>query len=98
MLYPNNAGSRFDMDYYLNKHMPMVAARLGAALKGMTVDQGWSGGQPGSEAAFRAIASLSFDSREAFEQSFGPHAAEIQGDIPRYTDIVPILQVSEVRL
>jgi uncharacterized protein (TIGR02118 family) len=79
VLYPNNAGSTFDMDYYLSKHMPMVAARLGAALKGMTVDQGLSGGQPGSEAAYRAVASLSFDSVDAFQQAFGLHAAETPG-------------------
>lgn len=77
VLYPNNPGSTFDMDYYLSKHMPMVRERMGAALKGMTVDQGLSGGQPGTDAAFRVLATLMFDSMEAFERAFGPAAAEI---------------------
>ena len=98
VLYPNNSGSTFDMDYYLTKHMPMVGARLKPALKSMTVDNGISGAQPGTGAANRVITTLSFDSMETFESAFIPHAAEIQGDIPRFTNIVPTVQISEVKL
>jgi uncharacterized protein (TIGR02118 family) len=98
VLYPHNSGSTFDMDYYLGKHMPMVKEKLGGALLAMTVDQGLSGGQPGTAAAFRVVASLSFDSAEAFERAFLPAAAEIQGDIPHYTNIAPIIQISDVKL
>ena len=31
ILYPNKLGSWFDMDYYLNIHMPMSIAKLGSA-------------------------------------------------------------------
>ena len=86
------------MDYYVNKHMPMVQQKLGAALKGVTVDQGLSGGQPGSEPAYRAIGILLLDSVEAFERAFTPHAAEIMADIPRYTNIAPTIQISEVKM
>ena len=98
VIYPNNPGSTFDMDYYLSKHMPMLRERMGAALKGMTVDQGVSGGQPGTQAANRVITALMFDSVEAFERAFGPLAGEIQADIPRYTNIAPTLQISEVKM
>ena len=98
VLYPNNSGASFDMDYYLSKHMPMVQQKLGAALKGMTVDQGLNGGLPGTEPAQRVIASLLFDSAEAFERAFTPVSAEIMGDIPRYTNIAPVIQVSEVKM
>jgi uncharacterized protein (TIGR02118 family) len=98
VLYPNQSDASFDMNYYLSKHMPMVREKLGAALKGMTVDQGLSGGLPGTEAAHRVIASLLFDSAEAFERAFLPAAAEIQGDIPRYTNIAPVIQISEVKM
>jgi hypothetical protein len=30
VLYPNTAGCKFDMGYYLDKHMPMVQQKLGA--------------------------------------------------------------------
>ena len=49
-------------------------------------------------AAFRAIAALVFDSMEAFERAFTPFAGEIQADIPRYTNIAPTIQISEVKL
>ena len=98
VIYPNNSGSTFDMDYYLTKHMPMVRERLGATLKGMTVDHGIAGGQPGTEAPHRVITTLRFESAEAFQNAFLPHAAEIQGDIPRFTNIVPTVQISEVKL
>ncbi len=98
VIYPNNAGGTFDMEYYLSKHIPMVRQKMGAALKGMTVDHGLSGGQPGTEAAYRVIATMLFDSVDTFQGAFGPVAAEIQGDIPNYTNIAPTVQVSEVKL
>ena len=98
VLYPDKAGSTFDMEYYLGTHMPMLRKKMGAALKGMTVDQGLSGGQPGTTAANRVIATLMFDSLEAFERAFGPLAGEIQADIPHYTNIAPTIQISEVKM
>ena len=40
VFYPNNEGSKFDMNYYCNTHMPMVRQKLGAACKGAAVEQG----------------------------------------------------------
>jgi uncharacterized protein (TIGR02118 family) len=33
---------------------------------------------------------------ESFQAAFGRHAKEIQADIPNYTDLSPVLQISEV--
>jgi uncharacterized protein (TIGR02118 family) len=33
---------------------------------------------------------------EAFQAGFGPHAQEIMADIPNYTDLTPVIQISEV--
>ena len=38
VFYPNNEGCRFDMDYYCNSHIPMVREKLGADLKGVSVE------------------------------------------------------------
>ena len=36
------------------------------------------------------------ESPATFQAAFGPHAAEILADIPNYTDLQPVLQISEV--
>ena len=42
VLYPNDEGKTFDMEYYCNKHIPMVREKLGAACKDVDVDYGES--------------------------------------------------------
>jgi uncharacterized protein (TIGR02118 family) len=98
VLYPNNAGSKFDIDYYCNSHIPMVRQKLGPACKGVAVEQGMSGATPESQPAFIAMGHLYFDSTGDFQTAFGPHAAAIMADIPNYTDIQPTIQISEVKI
>ena len=98
VLYPDGAGKKFDIDYYCNRHIPMVREKLGAAVKGAAVEHGLSGGAPGSRPAYVAMGHLYFDSVEAFQAAFGPHAPAIMADIPNYTDIEPVIQLSEVKL
>jgi uncharacterized protein (TIGR02118 family) len=96
VIYPNSDGKSFDMDYYCNKHVPMVLQLMGDACKGSAIEAGLSGIEPGSPAPYRAMGHLYFDSVAAFAESLGPHAAVISGDIPNYTDIQPLVQISEV--
>lgn len=98
VLYPNSAGSRFDMAYYLASHIPMVRQKLGPALKGVAVEQGLGGAEPGTPPAYAARRHLLFDSVEASQRAFGPHAEAIVGDIPNYTNTQPAIQVSEIKL
>ena len=39
-----------------------------------------------------------FDSVDDFMAAFLPHAAELKGDMPSYTDIETVIQVSEVAI
>jgi uncharacterized protein (TIGR02118 family) len=99
VLYPNQEGAKFDMSYYLGKHIPMVKKLLGAALKGVVVEQGIGGGVPGSKPTYAVVGHLRFDSAESFQAAFGPHAATIQGDVRNYSGgIEPVIQMSEVKL
>ncbi len=98
VFYPNEEGKRFDMDYYCKNHIPMVRNKLGDQCKGVAVEQGLGGGEPGSQPAYVAMGHLYFDSVEAFQAAFGPHAEAIMGDIPNYTDIRPTVQISEVKI
>ena len=98
VLYPQQDGSRFDMAYYCQTHIPMVREKLGAACKGASVEQGLRGGAPGSLPAYVALGHLLFDTIESFQMAFAPHASTIMADIPNYTTIQPIIQISEVKM
>jgi uncharacterized protein (TIGR02118 family) len=98
VLYPNGPGSRFDMDYYLRKHMPMVQQRLGAPVRRIAVEQGLAGGASGKPPPFLAAGHLHFDSLESFQSAFAAHAGPILADVPNYTNTQPVIQISEVKL
>lgn len=96
ILYPNGEGKTFDMDYYSTKHMPMIASLLGDSLKRYEIDKGIAGRTPNDAIPYLAIGYLYFDKLSAYQNSFRPHAEKIRGDVPNYTNIQPILQISEV--
>jgi uncharacterized protein (TIGR02118 family) len=96
VMYPNKEGARFDHSYYRDKHMPLVKDRLGEACKFYTVDKGLAGGAPGAPATYVGMCHIFVDSIEAFQAGMGKHGKEILGDIPNYTDIAPVIQISEV--
>jgi uncharacterized protein (TIGR02118 family) len=98
VLYPNTAGSHFDIRYYCDTHIPLVRRLLRPALQGVAVEHGIAGATPGSPAPYLVIGELQFDSVEAFQSAFGPHSQEILSDVPRYTNIQPVIQISEMKL
>jgi len=98
VLYPNREGTKFDTEYYLNRHIPMLRQLLGSALEGVSVERGISGEEPESPAPYVITCHLLFDSVQAYQTSFGPHAQQIIEDIPKYTDSQPLIQIGEVRL
>ncbi len=98
IFYPNTDGGRFDLEYYLHTHMPMAMEKLGLSLKGVSIEHGVSGAQPGTRPAYIVMCNYTFDSAEAFLAAFMPHAQTLQGDIPNYTDIEPVIQFSEILL
>lgn len=98
VLYPHKDGGKFDMDYYLTKHMPLLRQKLGASLKGLSVEQGLAGGAPNSPAPFVALCHLQFEDVGTFETVMASHGAELMEDIPNFTSIEPTIQVSEVKL
>mgnify|MGYP003577691950 CR=1 FL=1 len=98
LMYPNSAGVKFDMAYYLDRHMPMVGKLLGGALKSMNVDEGLAGGAPGAPAPYVAMCHLFFDSVGAFQAAFDEHSPTILADILNYTNAAPTVQISQVKL
>jgi uncharacterized protein (TIGR02118 family) len=96
VMYPSAPDVRFDHDYYRAKHLPLIKSRMGDALKYYTIDKGLADRNGKSPGAYVAMCHLLWDSLAAYKSAFGPHAREIDGDIRNFTDITPIIQISEV--
>ncbi|RQO49498.1 EthD family reductase [Variovorax sp. KBW07] len=96
VMYPYVADARFDHAYYRDKHMPLLKARMGDACLSYTIDKGLAGGAPGSPPTYVGMCHVFSESVEAFQKAFGPHMKEIMGDVKNYTDIAPVMQISEV--
>lgn len=98
ILYPNSEGARFDLSYYVDRHMPISIGLLGAhpGFKGVSVEQGLGGPVPGSGPAYIAMCHFLFDSIEDFLAAFMPHAEALQADMANYTDIEPVIQFNAV--
>lgn len=96
VMYPNTPGNRFDHAYYCEKHMPLVKARMGNSCKYYTVDKGLAGGTPGAPPTYVGMCHLFCDSVESFQAGFAPQMQEILADIPNFTNLTPVIQISEV--
>ena len=97
VLYPSGPGKHFDHEYYERKHRPLVLDRLSShGITRYEIQQGLSGLGPGSEPMFACVGNLYFNAVSEFQQGMAAHGAELQADIPNFTDIQPQFQISEV--
>jgi len=86
--YPSGEGTTFDHDYYANSHVPLCLSTW-SPLKS-EVDKGINGPNV-------AGVHFYFDSMEAFQGALGAAGtAEVMADVANYTNIAPVMQVSEV--
>ena len=96
VMYPYTEGTRFDHDYYRDTHMPLVMSKLGSACEYYTVEKGMTGRTPDDPPAYVAMCAFICKSLEGYGAAMQANAEEILGDIPNYTDITPVMQISEV--
>jgi uncharacterized protein (TIGR02118 family) len=96
IFYPNGEGKTFDMDYYSKKHMPMAEGLFGDSLKAMSIDKGLTGGAPGAPLPYLAIGYFYFATMSACQNSMA-NTDKLKADIPNYTNVQPVIQISEVQ-
>ena len=95
-MYPNDPDKKFDMDYYLNKHMPMLHEKLDPkSLVKSEIDKGLGGQGENAPPPYRVICHLFFNSMEDFQKGLS-HEEELFADVPNYTEIEPVIQISEI--
>ena len=85
------------MEYYENKHMPMVAAFLGNNLQFYEIDKGIAGRTPNDKVPYLAVGYFYVKDMAAYNNVISQHKEAIISDFKNYTNIQPVIQVSEVR-
>ena len=97
VLYPNKPDAKFDLDYYVNKHMKMVSEKFAPfGLVKAEVEKGIGGMQAGSPPPYVAMGSTVFNSIDDLQRASMAHANELMADLPNFTNIEPQMQVSEI--
>jgi uncharacterized protein (TIGR02118 family) len=96
VMYPFAEGNTFNMEYYENKHMPMVAGYLGSNLVKYTIEKGLASGIPNQPLSYMAIGTFYVKSLDDYKTAIGPNIDAIRADFANYTNVAPIILVSEV--
>jgi uncharacterized protein (TIGR02118 family) len=96
ILYPNGEGKTFDMNYYANKHMTMAKTLMGDSVKIIAIDKGLAAGAPNTPMPYLAIGYFYFDKMSALKNSMSSAREKLVADVPNFTNIQPVVQISEV--
>ena len=89
VLYPNGEGTTFDHDYYKATHVAMCVEAWNPIKS--EIDKGLDG-QPNAAAVH-----VYFESMESLGAAMQtPKMGEIMADVANYTNIAPVMQISEV--
>jgi uncharacterized protein (TIGR02118 family) len=97
VMYPYADGSRFDLEYYMQKHIPLVQRVWGPmGLVGNVQVLRGVGSAAGGQPDFQIIANLSFTSLEQFQLAGKAHGREVMGDIANFTNVEAVIQFSEI--
>lgn len=95
IMYPNDGKSFFDKQYFVDTHIPMTRKLWAPYLKSSTYDFGISGLDPKSKPDFILVVRLVFESMEDVEKAI-KISKPLFEDVPKFTDIEPIDQFSEI--
>ena len=94
VMYPQEQGKNFNLDYYLQTHMALVKDKWSGLVKDVYVTKGLAGGAPNSPPSYHVMAQISFASMDDLQEALGK-GADLFADIPNFTDIQPVVQISE---
>ncbi len=88
VLYPTTEGFVFDHDYYRDRHVPLALQTWG--LEQAEIDRGVDG-------PYVAAVHFRFESLDAISAALsGQGSAQVTADVANYTNITPVVQISEI--
>lgn len=92
--YPKEAAAKFDMDYYLNKHMKLVETHWGPyGMKDWKIVQF----RDGDASGLHVQAILTWDSFEAFDKAIEANIPEVMQDVKNYSTEMPSRYYAEIK-
>ena len=96
VLYPNIEDATFDLDYYLTKHMPLVADRFAPhGIKGWRVAR-FVGTPQGGKPMYSVIATMEFDREDQFRAALAAEGAVVLGDVPNFSNKEPVIMIGDI--
>lgn len=95
--YPNTRESGFDLDYFLQKHIPATEEVLKpAGLLAVEVDRGIGTPIPDEPVPFSIIEHLMFNNFEEMQTAMGEHSEQVMADVANFTNVKPLIQINRV--
>jgi len=95
--YVDKANAKFDYDYFVSKHIPFaIEKQKSLGLLQIGLEKGIAGGTPDAPIPYIAIGHIYYDSIDKFQSAMSKVGEELMADVPNFTDIEPIVQISEV--
>jgi uncharacterized protein (TIGR02118 family) len=90
--YPAAADAKFDFDYYVKSHMPLVMSLIGESAVRFEVAKGLGGGGE-APAPYVAVGHIYLTDLAGLQASFANHLPTIMADVAKYTNITPVANV-----
>jgi len=96
-MYPNTPDTKFDFEYYTKQHIPL-ARKLWAdkLLNVQVVKKAFLSVSDKKESEYLVIATFEVTSMEDLQDLIKNHSEILSNDFPNYTNVKPIIQISEV--
>ncbi|OLN85467.1 hypothetical protein CCHL11_08062 [Colletotrichum chlorophyti] len=96
VLYPNEPDAKYDIDYYINTHMPLAASTWkDAGVKSWSVHK-YLPGPGGQESKYVFAGVLEFESVEAVHKALAsPDSKTVTDDVPNFSNKQPTFLIGE---
>ena len=95
IVYQNGPDVRFDFDYYVNTHMPLIMRLYGKSISRFELRRG----QPGADGAlppYVATITIWIADPAAFDKAAAEHQAGLRADVPKFTNATLIAQRDKI--
>ena len=95
IVYQNGPDVRFNFDYYVNTHMPLIMRLYGKSISRFELRRG----QPGADGAappYVATITIWIADGAAFDAAQREHQAGLRADVPKFTNAVLIAQRDKI--